>query len=128
MIAMLFTPWALYSIATVFGYHVAIIVSTRSNKKVIWSNTRRFIAMMADKATIGNYSIMNNPRYTMSSQCITTMPARIYHSITKVVGRSSPQPTTICLINQFPEPLVKRYAFYCHIAIVSCITIISKGW
>ncbi len=82
-----------------FGNHVSNVVSLSPEEKMIWPNAKMCIASVKNKLAIGNGSIMDNPRRSMSRLISRHPSPKSDVSITVGPRRSSPYPAWSEVVN-----------------------------
>lgn len=74
-----------------------------SEKQVIWPNTRRVVAMMADKSTVWDRTVVQFPRQAMCA-AIVGLTAQADDPVAVLVPKPRPQPATLRTLHLCPEP------------------------
>lgn len=78
---------------------------------------------MADTHVVGNWAKVNHPRNTMSAFGLAVISTRIDDTISEVARGTSPQPTSIRLLDVLPEALFNGAR--CIFAIVSLLEAVA---
>ena len=97
--------------------HISNVINASANKKMVWSNARRVVAMVANDLAFWNRAISQFPRNAMGLDCSSFSATNANPSITEVPGtrrdtkRTCPKPALIGLIDILPEANRKRKIF-----------------
>jgi hypothetical protein len=105
---------AFYAIITTLVFAIRHIVLMGSEKKMVWVNAVRNIAMMANKHSIWDLAIIHFPRNAMRAKGFAIMSAFIDDAMTPLFLCARPKPACVGLIDHAPESNGKGGAFYSH--------------
>lgn len=83
-----------------FTHHVGRVLRTCSEEEMIWTNTRRIVAMMTGAQAMRNWPMRRLPCNPVCHGAIRAEP-----SIAQSSAQTSPNPAALCLVHIGPEPL-----------------------
>lgn len=79
------------------------VIFPRSQKQVIWPNTRRIVATVQNLHSIWDWAVRQYPRGTMRTDISRRPIVLVNSSIAIFVAQSSPFPAAVALADRFPE-------------------------
>lgn len=94
---------------SIFADFIGIIVGLRPDKQVIWTHTRRVVAVVQNVHSVWNRSVIQLPRNAMRKQRLATLWTFADLPITSFRCRSAlPQPAASAFLDVEPEAFVQR--------------------
>lgn len=78
------------STSSTLGCHIPSVISGSAKEQVIWSDTRRIVALMEHPQTVRDWAVMQLPRHTIGEG---SLPSNLDHAVALLESSCGPDPT-----------------------------------